>query len=234
MRTPVPDHCGDPATDIERLYYGPHRLTFRAGTYLALLRMMGIGHLVTALYGHTLLVADTQARLARTRQTLRDLICSGFESDAGRRAVDRLRTVHRGLPAQPDDYRYVLGTFFLEPVRWNACHARARLTPEELELLLAFWLRVGQAMEIPGLPSTLPQWQQFQRDYEARHMACTAEGHRLASMCLRDVVKLSVPVGARGLFRHLMLATMEERVRITLRLAAPGWCGRVVMRWLAR
>ena len=234
MQHTVPDRSCEAATDIGRLYYGPHRLTFRAGTYLALLRMMGIRHLVTALYGHTLLVADTHARLARTRQTLRDLICNGFESNAGRRAVERLRMVHRGLPAQPEDYLYVLGTFFLEPVRWNASHARARFTPPELALLLAFWARVGQAMEIPGLPSSLPQWQQFQRDYEARHMARTPQGHHLASMCLRDVVKLSVPAGMRGVFRHLMLATMEERVRVTLGLPAPGWWGRVAVRWLAR
>jgi hypothetical protein len=233
----VSDRSCDPATDIGRLYYGPHRLTFRAGTYLALLRMMGIRHLVTALYGHTLLVAETHARLTRTRQTLRDLICSGFESDAGRRAVDRLRSVHRGLPAQPDDYRYVLGTFFLEPVRWNAGHARSRLTASELALLLAFWARVGQAMQISELPSGLHDWQQFQRDYEARHMGHSAEGHQLASMCLRDVVKLSGPAGTRGLFRQLMLATMEERVRLTLGLSAPRCWARVALqagaRWLA-
>jgi hypothetical protein len=69
---------------IEQLYYGRHRLSFRIGTYLALIRMMGIAHLVTTLYGHALLVSETQARLARTRQTLRELICHGFDSEAGR------------------------------------------------------------------------------------------------------------------------------------------------------
>jgi hypothetical protein len=43
-----------------------------------------------------------------------------------------------------------------------------------------------------------------------------------------------VPAGMRGLFRHLMLATMEERVRLTLGLPAPGWWGRFAVRWLAR
>ncbi len=232
MRGNVPDRCSKYATDIERLYYGRHRLTFRAGTYLALVRMMGIGHLVTALYGHTRLVADTQNRLARTRQTLRDLICDGFDGAAGRQAVDRLRSVHCGLPATAEDFRYVLATFFLEPLRWNARHARARFTPAEQALLLAFWARVGQAMDIPDLPSSLTQWQHFQRDYESRHMGYTAEGHQLACMCLRDVVKLSVPFGTRGLFRQLMLATMEERVRVVLGLPAPGRGGRAGSRLL--
>lgn len=35
---------------IESLYYGTHKLTFRIGTYLALIRMMGIAHLVARLY----------------------------------------------------------------------------------------------------------------------------------------------------------------------------------------
>ena len=86
-------------TAIGRLYYGRHRTTFRIGTYLALVRMMGIAHLVTALYGHALLVSETHARLARTRRTLRDLICGGFDSPAGRAAVRRLREVT--VPSRP-------------------------------------------------------------------------------------------------------------------------------------
>ena len=45
------------SSSMQQLYYGRHRLSFRAGTYLALIRMMGIAHLVTALYGHTQLAS---------------------------------------------------------------------------------------------------------------------------------------------------------------------------------
>ena len=110
-------------TPVGRLYYGRHRSTFRVGTYLALVRMMGIAHLVTALYGHALLVSQTQARLARTRQTLRELVCSGFDSPIGRAAVQRLRDVHRPIQAGAADYRYVLGTFFLEPLQHRRAEA---------------------------------------------------------------------------------------------------------------
>jgi hypothetical protein len=210
-------------TDIGRLYYGRHRLTFRIGTYLALVRMMGIAHLVTSLYGHALLVSETHARLARTRKTLRDLICCGFDSAEGRAAVQRLCEVHRPLKADPDDFRYVLATFFLEPIRWNEQHARTRLTPEEEALLLEFWERVGRSMGMADMPASLPQWKQFQRDYEARRMAYTAEGHRLAGMCLRDVVKLTLPFGTRWMFRQMMVATLEPAVRDKLGIAALRW-----------
>lgn len=208
----------DPMHD---LYYGRHRLSFRAGTYLALLRMMGVAHLVTALYGHTQLALQTRERLARTRQTLRELIVHGFDSGPGRAAVQRLRQVHAPIGATPADFRYVLGTFFLEPLRWNAAHAGTRIDEAERAQLLAFWLRVGREMGLPDLPDTLAGWQAEQAAYEARHLGATPEGERLARLCLRDVVTLTVPTGLRGPFRQLMLSTMEPRVRALLRLPPP-------------
>lgn len=205
----------------ESLYYGRHRLAFRAGTYLALIRMMGVGHLVTALYGHTQLVAQTQARLARTSTTLRDLLCEGFDSQRGQAAVQRLRDVHRGIEASADDFRYVLATFFLEPLRWNREFGRAPLSDRELALLLAFWHRVGDAMHIGSLPDGLAGWEAGQREYETRHLCFTPEGQRLAGLCLRDVVKLSVPMGAQWAFRLLMRSTMDPIVSSTLRIAPP-------------
>jgi ER-bound oxygenase mpaB/B'/Rubber oxygenase, catalytic domain len=221
-------------TEIGKLYFGRHRLVFRIGTYLALIRMMGISHLVTVLYGHTKLVSETHARLARTRQTLRDLICHGFESPAGCRAMQRLRDVHRNLNVSAEDYRYVLGTFFLEPLRWSEQHGRKRLTQSEVRLLLTFWTRVGQSMDIPDLPSSLPEWKESQRDYEAHHMHFTSEGQRLAAMCLRDVVKLSLPIGMRALFRQMMLATIEPAVRQSLRIPGPRWYTRATVGALLR
>jgi hypothetical protein len=204
---------------VQNLYYGRHRLAFRIGTYLALIRMMGIGHLVNALYGHTQLLAQTHARLARTRHTLRALICEGFDSPAGQAAVQRLRDVHRGLIATGNDYRYVLATFFLEPLRWNEAFGRRPLSEAELQTLLGFWLRVGAAMEIPELPSTLDEWRCLQGEYEACHLRFTPEGNRLAQLCLQEVVKLTVPVGTRWAFRRMMRVTMEPRVRETLGIA---------------
>lgn len=221
-------------TAVGRLYYGRHRTTFRIGTYLALVRMMGIAHLVTALYGHALLVSQTQARLARTRQTLLELICGGFDSPIGRAAVQRLRDVHRPIQAGAADYRYVLGTFFLEPLRWNRLHARHALAGDEQALLLEFWQQVGRAMQIDDLPTTLPQWQQMQRDYEAEHLRFSPEGHALARLCLRDVVKLTLPRGTRWVFRQWMLATLEPSVRDALGLQAPGWYARVPVALMGR
>jgi ER-bound oxygenase mpaB/B'/Rubber oxygenase, catalytic domain len=214
-------------SEIERLYYGRHRMAFRIGTYLALIRMMGIAHLVGALYGHTKLVSETHDRLARTRQTVVDLIRHGFDSSEGKAAIQRLRDAHRNLKASPADYRYVLATFFLEPLRWSAQHGSKILTQNETDLLLKFWMRVGDEMGIPDLPASLQEWKTFQQDFEARCMRSTPEGHRLALMCLRDVVKLSLPRGTQGIFRQIMIATLEPVVRQCLGIAAPHWPARL-------
>lgn len=223
---------GEPGA-MQRLVYGRHRMTFRAGTYLALVRMMGISHLVPTFYGHSLLATQTHARLARTRQTLLDLIVHGFDSAPGRAAVQRLRQAHHGLAAGAEDYRYVLSAFFLEPLRWNAAHARHGFSDDELSLLLAFWRRVGDEMGIGGQPATLDGWWRLQAEYEARHLRHTAEGERLARLCLRDVVRLTVPRGLQGAFRQLMLATMDPRVREVLALPPARPLARAAVRlWL--
>lgn len=196
-------------------------MSLRAGTYLALIRMMGVSHLVPVLYGHTQLADQTRDRLARTRQTLRTLIEHGLDSAPGQAAMQRLRAAHAGLRATPADYRYVLGEFFLEPLRWNAAHARHALSDAEQALLLDFWCRVGQGMGVPDLPATLADWRAARADYEARHLGHTPEGERLARLCLRDVVTLTVPRGLQGAFRQLMLATMDPQVRRTLALPEP-------------
>ena len=160
---------------MKQLYYGRHRLTFRAGTYLALIRMMGIAHLVIPLYGHAQLVSATHERLRRTRQTIWELIVHGIDSGPGQAAIQRLRTVHESVAARPEDYRYVLGAFFLEPLRWNDAFARERLTADETERLLEFWLAVGKGMGIDGMPRTLDGWRAEQTSYESRHLCMPVE-----------------------------------------------------------
>ncbi len=85
-------------------------------------------------------------------------------------------------------------------------------------------------MGIAAGPQSLEQWKHFQREYEARHMAYSPEGHQLASLCLRDVVKLSILMGARWAFRQLMIATFDPAVREKLAVAASYWYSRVAAR----
>ncbi|MET3233747.1 UNVERIFIED_ORG: hypothetical protein ABIC54_005962 [Burkholderia sp. 1263] len=104
------------------------------------------------------------------------------------------------------------------------------MTQDELNVLLGFWTRVGQAMNIPNLPRSLVAWKASQRDYEARYMSFTAEGERLAALCLREVVRLSLPFGTRWFFRLIMTATLDPVVRKSLGVADPPWYTTVPVR----
>lgn len=222
------------ANPVEALYYGRRRrLMFRAGTYLALLRSMAVGELVVHFYRHSALVPHTQARLARTRETIRALICHGFESEAGLAAVAQLRRAHAGVAASNDDYRYVLALFMLEPLRFNAARGGSPLDASEESLLLDFWARVGEAMGLQDCRLGLADWQAFQRDYEARHWRHTPEGEQLAAACLREVLTLSLPWGTRTGFRQLMLLGLDPALAALLRLPAPApWAEPLLGRWL--
>lgn len=65
-------------SEIERLYYGRYRMVFRIGTYLALIRMMGIAHLVESLYGHTKLESENLPPLCGGSIATRLNLRSGF------------------------------------------------------------------------------------------------------------------------------------------------------------
>lgn len=224
------------AATVQALYYGARRRRmFRIGTYLALIRAMAVGELVQVFYSHSELVPRTQARLARTRNTLRELICHGLGSPQGQAALQRLRAAHAPVRAEADDFRYVLALFMLEPLRWNAAHGGTPLSEAEQTLLLDFWAQVGEAMGIPEVPLSPAQWLDFQQRYEARHWRFTPEGQRLASACLQEVVTLSLPHGSRSLFRQLMRVSMDPALAALLQLpvaAGPvAWALRGWLRW---
>jgi ER-bound oxygenase mpaB/B'/Rubber oxygenase, catalytic domain len=213
----MPDHSA-----IHDLYYGSQRWDFRLGTYLGLLRTMTIADMVARLYSTTRLQTDTFNRLQRTRLLLTTLIVDGLESPQGAAALARMAAAHRNVRASNDEYRYVLSVFFLEPIRFNTHHGRARFSESDHAVLLSFWMRVGARMGIQELLPTLTAWSQFQGEYEAAHQGATDQGRALARAALYEVVKLTIPRGLQRLTRQILLGTMHEPVRDVLGLPAPS------------
>jgi hypothetical protein len=206
---------------IVELYYQRHPWDFRLGTYLGLLRTMGIADMVGRLYRGSLLKTETFNRLKRTRELLKTLILEGLDSEAGTAALARMATKHRGVTASNDEYRYVLSVFFLEPVRFNERFGQARMAQHDRNLLFSFWMQVGARMGIEDLLPSLAAWQRFQSDYEAAHQGPTAEGKALARSSLYEVVRLVIPRGMQGLTRQILLGTMDDALRYALGLPRP-------------
>ncbi|MFT3928596.1 MAG: oxygenase MpaB family protein [Myxococcales bacterium] len=206
---------------IVELYYQRHAWDFRLGTYLGLLRTMGIAGMVSRLYAGSLLQSETFQRLQRTRELIKTLILEGLDSEAGRAALDRMATKHRGVTATNDEYRYVLSVFFLEPLRFNQHFGAQPFSQRDRDLLLDFWLQVGARMGIADLVPSLHEWMRFQADFEAAHQGPTPAGHALARTSLYEVNRLVIPRGMQGLTRQILLGTMDGKVRTVLGLPEP-------------
>lgn len=212
MRAAMSDHA------IARLYYGEHHWDFRLGTYLGLLRTMAIRDMVSRLYSGSRLRTQTFERLKRTRELIATLIVEGLDGPRAKEALRRIERAHAGVQASNDEYRYVLSVFFLEPLRFNREFGSRAFEPAELELLLAFWMQVGERMGIGRLLPSLHAWQTFRGEFEAEHLGETEQGHLLARASLDEVVRLVIPRGMQGLARQTLLATMEPKVRAALGL----------------
>ena len=137
--------------DVADLYYQRHHWDFRLGTYLGLLRTMGIASMVDRLYDGSLLATETFNRLKRTRELIATLIVEGLDSARGHEAIGRIQRAHRHVVASNDEYRYVLSVFFLEPLRFNQHYGRRRFSRSDLDLLFGFWMQVGARLEISEL-----------------------------------------------------------------------------------
>jgi len=203
---------------IHQIYYIEYPLAFRFGSYLALFRPMTISHLVIRLYDFSDLHLQTYQRLSKTRDLIRELIFYGIDSSEGAKAIAHINQKHVGLTTDNDAFRYVLCCFFLEPFRWNDSFDRKKIQPKQKQQIIDFWCDIGMRMGISELFSNETEWQKFQNEYEAKHMAYSKEGQHLAKLSLLETPKIVFSPGVRKLVRQTLLATMDEKVKRTLQI----------------
>ena len=154
--------------------------------FLALLRSFSVPEIAVILERTGHFHSQGAARSARLIDTMSKLIVVGYDTPAGRRAIERMNRVHAAYPSTPEDYVYVLSQFVLEMVRWAGLYGGRRLTPVEVEAYLQFWREVGVRMEIPGIPATYEALVAFAADYEKRR-CCFSPANRSLFLALEAV-----------------------------------------------
>ena len=204
------------------IYYKDFPLAFRFGSYTALLRPMGMKVLVEQLYDSSRLTHQTYQRLQTTRRLIKSLIRCGVNSDEGGAVIAHMNQAHAHLPNDNDAFRYVLCCFFLEPFRWNQCFDKQLIPTEKKQKIIDFWCEIGKAMGITSLCDNERDWLVFQQQYEARYTGFSEQGHALAMQAINETPKLAFPLGARYLLRQYLLATMDQDIRLMLRLPKAG------------
>ena len=183
-----------------------------------------------------------QKRYDDTDIIVSELIEWGYDSERGRRALERMNRLHRRHAIANDDYRYVLSTFVFEPIRWNQRFGWRLMLEQERHAMFHFWREVGRSMGIRDLPEDYDAFERFNRDYEARHFRYSEANQRVGNATV-DLFAGWFPRPLAPLVRLSIYALLEPAVRQAFAFPTPPrlWCWLVVrgleararlLRWL--
>jgi hypothetical protein len=163
----------------------------------------------------------TQKRYDDTALLLEVVGLEGFASPQGRAALRRINQMHRMYDISNDDMRYVLSTFVVVPVRWNADFGWRPLEPFEIEAGVHYYRELGRHMGIRDVPETYDGFAQLMDDYEAAHFANDEGAARVARATL-DLLASFYPRPARRVVDRFSRALMEPELLAAFGLEEPG------------
>jgi ER-bound oxygenase mpaB/B'/Rubber oxygenase, catalytic domain len=188
---------------------------------LALLRTFAVPAIAELLGATGEFEQRTQRRYDDTAILVAELLARGYDSDEGRRAISVMNRIHRRFAIHNDEFIYVLSTFMCEPPRWIARYGWRGLSDEEMEANFRFWQRVGEMMNISGVPASYADMDAFNRDYEARRFGYSVAGARIARVTMDLMLDWYLPRALKPLARPGMIAIFDEPLRQAFAFARP-------------
>jgi len=105
----------------------------------------------------------------------------GYESERGRKALERMNWIHSHHTISNEDYLYVLSTFIYEPIRWNECFGWRKMCEQEKLGSYYFWSEIGRRMRIRDIPSTFEEFERYNIEYEWTNFRYAASNHRVGA-----------------------------------------------------
>lgn len=129
-----------------------------------------------------------QKRYDDTGIVVSALLKWGYDSEQGRRFLERMNGIHAHFPITNADYLYVLSTFIYEPVRWCDRTSWRPLTATERLALFYFWQAVGERMGIEGIPDSYEALEQYNQRYEAENFHFAPSNQQVAAATRRMLV----------------------------------------------
>ena len=179
-----------------------------------------------------------QKRYDDTDIIVSELMEWGYDGERGQRALRRLNQLHGRFAIANEDFLYVLSTFIYEPIRWNQRFGWRAMGEVERHGYFYFWREVGQRMNIKDIPPDSARFEQFNRDYEARHCRYSEANQRVGS-ATRELMVSWFPRFLAPLVRSSIYSLLDPRalaafgfpqptgaVRwlMTRALRVRGWC----------
>lgn len=181
----------------------------------------------------------TQHRYDDTALILNDITEHGFGPGRGRDALRRMNQMHRSYDISNDDYRYVLSTFVVMPVRWinDLGYGWRRLSEHEIRAQTNYYRTLGRHMGIKDIPQTYAEFEELLDSYEREHFAYS-EGGRAVSDATLDLMVDFYPAWQRPLVRPFTMGLLDEQLITAFRYKRPSalWRagGRLALRARAR
>ena len=206
---------------------------FELSLQFALFRTYGIPSIARLLVKTKQFATDRYApkRLADTGVLIQEIYYHPPTDQRAREALGRLNYIHgvyrNASQISNDDMLYTLGMFAWEPIRWIDRYGWRKLTALEKCAIGTFVKSWGDAMEISYevLPSSKGGWQnglhwldefaewleEYEKEFMVPDQACYDTAERTTSLFLQ-----SLPASFRSMGRKILLALLDDRLRISL------------------
>lgn len=153
-----------------------------------------------------------QLRYDDTQLLIGTFVESGWDSDFGRRAIERMNAIHGRFRISNDDYVFVLWTLIHVPIRWVEQFAHRPFTAHEAHAWFWFWRSVGERMGMTGLPQSKPELDRFIAGYERQQLVYNEASRRVADATVR-ILENWLPRQLRFAVQPAAAALLEPRAR---------------------
>lgn len=216
----------DPETQFETIHRELMLTEFdvqmRTGLHMAYYRTFASPTIAQVLAGTGHTDAEPAKRSYDTGIVMYELAADGLRGPRGRRMVSLMNRLHRDLPIADRDYRYVLSTFAVSPVRWVQQYGWRRLSPAEITGTWNFYRELGRLMNVPDVPATFDEAASQFDEYEANCLGRTDHGLRLMSKT-QHLLEVRLPRRLRPHTDTLTSAMIgDARLCAALDLPAPS------------
>lgn len=135
----------------------------------------------------------------------------GYESDRGKKAIERMNAIHGRFKISNEDFLYVLSTFIYEPIRWNARFGWRQMCEQERLASFYFWREVGKRMHIQDIPETYEEFERYNLDYERQHFRYS-DTNRRTGEATRDLFLSWFPSVLRPMLKPSVYALLDDTI----------------------
>lgn len=152
-----------------------------------------------------------QKRYDDTGLIIAEIAKSGYDSDRGSQAIERMNAIHGRFKISNDDFLYVLSTFIYEPIRWNVRFSWRLMCEQERLALFYFWREVGKRMHIQNIPETYEEFERYNLDYERQHF-CYSDANRRIGEVTRNLFLSWFPKILRPAIKPAINALLDDTI----------------------